>query len=49
MKKFIIILQYLSGYSKYQCLQCKNTFGVPKDKKDENFVWCIYCGKKEKK
>jgi len=49
MQKFEIIVQYLSGYVKYKCLSCGNTFGVCKDRKNEDFVWCIWCGKGEKK
>jgi len=49
MKKFKIILQYLTGYTKYQCLKCKNKVVVGKDRKEENFVWCIWCGEEELK
>ena len=49
MNKFKIVLQYLSGYKKYQCPICKGIFGVSKNRKDEPFIWCMYCGKGYKK
>jgi len=49
MRKFRVIFRNVVGFVKYKCLTMAHRFSVPKDRQKEKYVWCPYCGEREKK
>lgn len=49
MVKFKLLYKNITGFAKYECLICNHIFAVPKYRKNEKFIFCIYCGEGEYK